>query len=343
MKFDDLLRAGNEAVRTQLTRGADLLLLRGDDDLIPASDDGYFPEGSMIRRVQSEHAVGLLFGPRAMTTLVLDPRVFSGTAIHAFNRKRFFLRMAHTGHVFETVFFGSKAEADAALARVHKMHESVEGVIPRNVGTWKAGTPYSAFGHEEQLWTVGSMFDAALTFYELLVAKLTDAEREQLWQDYRLFGELFGMDRSLMPATYPDFVEYWNGRINSGELCLSDDAKAMGYHLSFGLPLPLFMKPIQSIMELILKGSLPPWVREQYGLTYNLTDAARFEAVTRAIRASRLEKPMSVSRRLTKAYGKPWRGDNAYLFNMVARTERRRVLRGRTSIPGFSDLEYLKD
>ncbi|CAM3612196.1 oxygenase MpaB family protein [Smaragdicoccus niigatensis] len=338
MKLDGI-RIARDVVRSGLSRVTDIAAAIKATDEPVGADDGYFPEGSMIRRVQSEHTVGLLYGSRAMTIGVMDPRNFTGTAMHTFDRKRFFVRMAHTGTVFETIFFGTKAEADFALARVHRLHENVHGALPQDVGRWKAGTPYAAFGHEEMVWTVAVIFESALTIYELLVAKLSDAEREQLWADYRRWGELFGMPGDAAPATYPDFVEYWNQRMTSGDLCLSEEAKVMGYNLSFGAPLPLLLFPAKSMIELILKGSLPDWIRDAYGVSYNIADAAQFEALTRGIRGSRLERPTSVSRTLSKAYGTPWRGDNAAFFDLVARTERNRVKRGRTSMPGFSDVE----
>ena len=46
------------------------------------------------------------------------------------------------------------------------------------------------------LWTVAVIADSAQCFYELLVRRLTAAEREALWQDYISFAELFGMPRT---------------------------------------------------------------------------------------------------------------------------------------------------
>ena len=55
------------------------------------------------------------------------------------------------------------------------------------------------------LWTVAVIADSAEWFYERLVRRMSDSEREGLWRDYVRFGELFGMPASCAPATYGDF------------------------------------------------------------------------------------------------------------------------------------------
>src|SRR3954469_4111603 len=95
---------------------------------------GYFPRESMLRRVQGERAVGLLYGQRAlMLGAMSSPLSYYGTARHTYAKQKPFQRLAHTGKVFETVFFGSRAEADKALAFVAKMHERVRGALPEDL------------------------------------------------------------------------------------------------------------------------------------------------------------------------------------------------------------------
>ena len=50
---------------------------------------GYFPRGeSVLRRVQGERAVGLLYGQRALLIGALDPRNYIGTARHSRYREQ---------------------------------------------------------------------------------------------------------------------------------------------------------------------------------------------------------------------------------------------------------------
>ena len=161
------------------------------------SDAGYFPRGaSILRRVHDERAVGLLYGQRALCIGALAPLNYVGTSEHSYAKLTPFRRLAHTGKAFETVYFGSRQEADRVLAYVHKLHERVNGTLPEDAGVTPAGTPYSAFDPALMLWTVAVIADSAQYFYELLVRRLSDGEREQLWQDYVRFAELFGMPRA---------------------------------------------------------------------------------------------------------------------------------------------------
>ena len=83
----------------------------------PRTTTGYFPAGeSVLRRVHAERAVGLNYGQRALMIGAAHPVNFIGTQANTRSGARPFLRLAHTARIFETIFFGTRAEADRALA-----------------------------------------------------------------------------------------------------------------------------------------------------------------------------------------------------------------------------------
>jgi uncharacterized protein (DUF2236 family) len=281
-------------------------------------DEGYFPRGrSVLRRIHSHRAVGLLYGQRALMIGALNPLAFTGTLEYTAGRLKPFARLAHTGNVFETIFFGTRAEADEALARVHGLHQRVRGELAKDAGVTPAGTPYSAFDPALMLWTMAVIADSAPYFYELLVRSLDDEEREALWQDYVLFAELFGMPRDAAPASHREFRAYWDERMASDELHLTDEARYVGYATAFEIPMPAYYAPAKRLHDLIMLGSLPPRVRELYGLGWNPAQAAAFRAAVTALRSARPLVPTKVRR-----------GDNRGSFELVARTERERIARG---------------
>jgi uncharacterized protein (DUF2236 family) len=233
-----------------------------------ASDDGYFPRGtSVLRQVQEERVVGLLYGQRAlMLGAMMHPLAFYGTAEHTAARERPFQRLVHTAKAFESIFFGTRAEADRVLAFVRKLHERVTGTLAHDLGPWPAGTPYSALDPEEMLWgVVATTFDSARATYETLVRPLTADEREGLWRDYVRFGELFGMPREVAPAGYREFRAAWDERIESEWVFLSDEAREIGYITGFEIPSPRFNRPGMRALEQLLTGTLPPRARDLYG------------------------------------------------------------------------------
>lgn len=281
-------------------------------------DDGYFPRrSSMLRRVHEEHLVGLLYGQRALCIGALAPLNYVGTSLHSYAKLTPFRRLAHTGKAFEKIYFGSRAEADQVLAYVHHQHEQVKGELPEDAGPYPAGTPYSAFDPDLMLWTVAVIADSAQCFYELLIKRLSDAEREALWQDYVRFAELFGMPRDAAPPTYPQFRTWYQERLDSDEMYLTEEARYIGYATAFEIPMPRYQQPGKRIHDLLMLGSLPARVRELYGLPFTPLQRGRFEMAVRAVR---------LMRRLTP--GPLARGYNTASFDGVAATERWRIEHG---------------
>ena len=288
-----------------------------DERLRGEMGEGYFPEGSILRRVHSERAVGLFYGQRALMIGALNPLAFVGTTEHTNAKLKPFQRLSHTAEVFETIFFGTRAEADRALAFVRRLHERVRGEMTEDAGRVPAGTPYSAFDPELMLWTLAVIADSGPFFYELFVDPLAEDEHDRLWHEYVRFGELFGMPREVAPQTYREFRDWFDGMLASDEMYLTPNAHQIGYATAFEIPMPSYRAPAKAVHDLIMLGSVPASVRELYGISYSRRQQRAFRAVVRALRGARPFTP----RTLREGY-------NTGHFRMVARTERRRLSRG---------------
>jgi uncharacterized protein (DUF2236 family) len=287
--------------------------------------EDYFPKStSMLRQVQEERLVGLFYGQRALCIGALAPLNYVGTAAHSAHLQTPFKRLAHTGKWFESVMLGTRAEADRVLGAVGRMHERVNGVLPEDAGPYPAGTPYDAFDPELMLWTVAVMMDSAEYFYELFIRRLRDTERERLWRDYIRFAELFGMPRDAAPPSYPAFRAYFEGKLAGDELWLTDEARHIGYATAFEIPMPPSRQPVKRLHDLIMLRSLPPRVRREYGLTLTTAQALAADVAARGLRTARRRLPQAIAR-----------GRCVYFFDEVAKTEARRIARGRAT-PGVS-------
>lgn len=287
------------------------------------ADEGYFPRGrSMLRQVHEERAVGLLYGQRALAIGAIMPLNFVGTIRHSSSLDRPFERLTRTAKSFETIFFGTRAEADRVLAKVERLHERVRGELPEPAGRHAAGTPYSAFDPELMLWTVAVMADSAQAFYELLVRRLSGHEREALWHDYVCFGELFGMPREVAPRTHAEFRDWWDQRLSSDDVHLSSEARRVGSAIMFRIPVPARSRPAMRVHNLLMLGSLPARVRKLYGLSWSPAHAAAFAAAVTSARAWRPFLP-----------GRALKGGNRWAFDDVLRAERRLTARGEP-VPG---------
>jgi uncharacterized protein (DUF2236 family) len=277
-------------------------------------DEYYFAPGrSMARRVHGERSVGLLYGQRALLIGALEPLTYTGTMLSTAAGEHPFTRLARTAKIQETVFLGTKAEADKALAAVHRLHERIKGELPAAAGSHPAGSAYSAFDPELMLWTLAVIADSGRVMYETMVGPLSEREREALWQDYVRFGALFDLPREEVPGSYREFSAWWEARLASPDLHATEHALATAPLVAFRQPVPLSARLNLETQNLIIKGTLPGRVREIYGIRWTAAHEASFRSVTTALRRVRPAFPYRMRR-----------GRNDYFFDAVTKAEKRR-------------------
>lgn len=280
----------------------------------------YFPAGeSMARRVHGERSVGLLYGQRALLIGALEPLTYTGTMLSTKAGDWPFKRLVRTAKAQETIFLGTTEEADRILARVHHQHLRVKGTLPEAAGAHAAGATYSAFDPELMLWTLAVIADSGRAMYEAMVRPLSAAELEALWQDYRRFGELFGMPPDAAPATYPEFAAWFAEKLASPDLHATPHALAFAPVVAFQHPVPRSARLNLVAQNLIVKGTLPPRVREIFDIPWGVREEVAFRALTTAHRQAHHLMPHPVRR-----------GRNDRFFDVVATGER---LRGGTPTP----------
>jgi uncharacterized protein (DUF2236 family) len=283
----------------------------------------YFPPGrSVARRVHGDRAVGLLYGQRALLIGALEPLTYTGTMLSTRSADRPFERLARTAKIQETIFLGTREEADAELAKVHKLHERINGTLPEAAGKFPAGTSYSAFDPELMLWTLAVIADSGREMYETMVRPLSEAEREDLWQDYLRFGELFGMPRDVAPATHREFKAWLDERLSAPDLHATPHGLEMAPLVAFKQPVPAAARGNLAIQNLIIKGTLPPQVREIFDIPWSRAHESTFRALT------------ATHRRTRRFFPRPMRrGRNDVFFDVVTKAERQR---GGTRTPQLS-------
>ncbi|MEU4342573.1 oxygenase MpaB family protein [Nocardia sp. NPDC023852] len=305
------------------------------------SEPGYFSDHSMIRRVMSKRAVGVTYGLRALVVGAVHPLLYVGTAENTEHRMTPYTRLALTGHLFEAVFLGSKAEADRALAFTTKKHARVRGALPEDAGPrHPAGTGYSALDPHLMFMTMAFTFDSAEVTYDLLVRTMTDGERDGLYQDYLRWGELFGMPADAAPGSYREFRAFFDGYLASDELFLTDEARLVGSYLAgqrvpYAQGVPLHQ--VTSAFYLLVQGSLPPRIRRMYGMRWGVADEVAYRVLSRAVRTAHVSFPL-VPPVLRGALA----GPSAPVYKLLSKREHELAGAGRPSMPGIDPRNWVQ-
>jgi uncharacterized protein (DUF2236 family) len=245
----------------------------GSDDL------GYFGPDSVSWRVHREVTV-LFGGARALLMQAAHPLVVAGANQTAMYERNPWKRLQRTLVLTYTMTFGTKAEADAAAAKINEVHARINGVDP------VTGLRYDALDPELLLYVHASLVDSALLFEELTVGGLDDAQRQRFHEEQMLAAELCLVPREMIPPTVSSLRAWLAEMDDRGSLRVTDGARRVA---------ALFLEPpAEAEWRLVLRGvsrlafaTLPPHVREMYGVPLGPARARAVAASLAAIRALR--------------------------------------------------------
>ena len=294
---------------------------------------GHFARDSMVVRALRQRAVALTYGQRALVMGALHPRLFVGTAQHTEHRATPYTRLGLTARLFEAVFLGSKAEADRALQFAAKRHARVRGAMEVDGGgAHPVGAPYSAADPGLMWWTAAFTLDSVEYMYDTLVGRMRDGEREELFEGFVCWAELFGMPSEAAPGSYAEFRQAFETWLSSDEPFLVDEAYIVGRHIAGTSGYHLALGAVSSpALRTLIQGSLPPKVRAAYDLQWGLLDELAWQALSTAIRTGHSRIPLLARTPVL-------RGRSAEFYKAAARGEQAAVRRGGVSIPGVSDV-----
>lgn len=251
----------------------------------------FFPRGAVIRRVSREPALFAGAG-RALLLQLAHPAVAQGVEDHSDFKRNPFTRLQGTLEATNGVVFGSEELATAIGARIHRMHEYV------------TGPGYAANDPANLLWVHATLVDTALRCYTGLVARLDDDDQETYYQEMTRVAEVFGVPRSAQPATLADFRRYFDETVAALEVTpVGRELGAFIVDPELPLRLDVPLRPLLEVQRLFTVGTLPPSLREQYGLAWTDRDAARLGRVRWIARRSAAVLPKRVRTAPTRVHG----------------------------------------
>jgi len=228
---------------------------------VPVSDDGLFPSDSVIRRVYADSVCGMGAGTALLLQLA-HPSIAQGVHDHSNYEHRPLDRLFGTLYATSAVVFGSRADADAIGDAIGRVHTKVNG------------PGYSALDPELLCWVNATLLGTAAQLYQRMIKPLTTAELDSFVSDSRRVGEVFRCPLDAQPATWAEFETYWQTTIDS--LVVGDTARAVAGSLLSGQGLPLrpMWKPTLVAARALTAATLPPRLRDDYGLPWGRVDRA---------------------------------------------------------------------
>jgi uncharacterized protein (DUF2236 family) len=239
--------------------------------LVEAGPEGLFGPGSVTWKINRENLLGAVGGARALILQVGHPLVAAGVGAHSDYRKQPWDRLFRTLDAVTAITFGTPAQAEEAARRVWRVHGHVKGKSPEGAGPFPEGTPYAARNPKLALWVHATLVDTSIVAYDRYVGRLTQSEREGFYEEQKLFGEMFGVPRSMQPDSYAEFQAYFDGVVED-ELAVTDTLRDVVDATLVAPPMPRGLKglskPAAFGVRIITASMLPELMRKELGLDH---------------------------------------------------------------------------
>jgi len=188
-------------------------------------EDGLLGPESVAWRVIG-HPVSIVGGLRSLILQSLHPLAMAGVAQHSDYRKRPLDRLRRTSHYVAATTFGDRATAEAAAARVRRIHKRVRGIDP------VTGNAYSAEDPATQLWVHCVEWHSFLAAYRAYAtSRLSREDEDRFIAEGAPIAALLGVPEASVPKTVAELRAYFADV--RPQLCVSDSTRdAIGFVLN---------------------------------------------------------------------------------------------------------------
>jgi uncharacterized protein (DUF2236 family) len=264
---------------------------------------GIFDPDSLSWRINRESALFLGAGRAALLQLA-HPWVAAALAQHSTVMNRPIARFHNTFRIVFTMIFGSLGQALAAARHLYTLHTQIRGELPADVARWKRGSRYEANEIGALRWVFATLVESAALAHDCVLPALTVAEHEQYYEESKTLAALFGLPAAALPENCEAFTAYNRAMHASGDLGVSDAARAMAHNLLAGAG--SWIRPPHWYRALTTEW-LPERFRAEFDLEYGVAE------LRSAARAKRILP--EIYRRLPQAirFTGPWHEAQARL------------------------------
>lgn len=266
--------------------------------------EGLFGADSMVWTIARENVL-FAGAPRALLMQLAHPAVVSGVAQHSHVRSDPLGRSVRTFEAMYALSFGDLDAAMGVIRGVWRRHQPVRGAVTSETRSPDAGAPYRATDPRLLLWVWATLQDTMVRTFETFVRPLSVDERARFHEEAKVMQLAFGMTEQGMPPTVADFDAYVTAMVDGPQLDVTREAREQWEILLRQPPstalIGALMLPQRRALSAIIDGSpvrllaptaarvlaagtLPPRLRESYGLRWSRSEAALFGILVEATR-----------------------------------------------------------
>ncbi|WP_082984434.1 oxygenase MpaB family protein [Mycobacterium sp. 1465703.0] len=186
--------------------------------------------------------------------------------------------------------------------KVRDFHKTIKGTV-------SDGSRYHALNPELFYWAHASFVDQVIYNTDMFIRRLSHAEKEQIFNEGKLWYSLYGVSDRGQPQTYDEFVTYWDEML---ERFVPHKTVLYGTgYIRKGIPGPrrvpgpvwkILSAPLNAYTRLMVVGTLPPQMREVCQLRWDAKKERHFQRIAAIIRAL---NPL-INRLPVRALYTPW-------------------------------------
>lgn len=155
---------------------------------IPPSDEAFFAPDTPIRMVHADVVSMMVGGVSALLLQMLHPHALQGVLDFSNFREDMHGRLRRTARFIAVTTYGHRDDAEAAIARVNRIHAQVKGTLPD-------GAPYAATEPATLAWV---HVTEALMFLEAWLVHVRSqmplAEQDEYFRQFALIARKLGAD-----------------------------------------------------------------------------------------------------------------------------------------------------
>jgi uncharacterized protein (DUF2236 family) len=242
--------------------------------------------GSVVWRIGGDWTM-MLGGGRALILQVAHPVVAEGVARFSNYEQAPWQRLVGTLDLYLRVVYGGPDETPAeAGERLRALHRRIKGVDAHG-NHWHALDP-AAFH-----WVHATLVQSMVEMHDRFGEPLTTLDRELFYEEMCEVAKLYGLRERDMPANWTAFEAYFEemvrAELRDSELLQNVIRTVFNPAKPPLAPLPdpvwnLVSMPGSQLIKLVTIGSLPPLLRDRFGLRWTRERALALRAQQEAIR-----------------------------------------------------------